>query len=199
MDTDELYENIYKIDTNCIYDMTYINFIELTDKTYKINDAITTEMSKEKNNILNNYSNEILYDLHNKIIPIDKIKQNLLTYDFMYGNLETICETMNDVINLLLSELNEYQWTVGGFNIEDKEWIECTEKSRFKPHENQKVIYNTIESHNVNNDLNWFIKTLITRVTKTIKTKNKLKIYYKTIEDETNEITWLIIIVEKID
>lgn len=190
------YENIYQINTNCIYDTEHLKFIELTDKTFVFDDTIIKLIEKDRSNIISGCSNEDLLKLHQQIVPIEKIKRDILTYDFMYGNSNVVCENVNDVVNVLISQLDQYQWTVGGFNIEDKEWIECTENSRFKPNILQKAFYNSLESHNDDQELKWFLKTILKRVTNTIKTDIGIKIYYKIIEDTTNEISWVIFVIE---
>lgn len=191
------YENIYQIDTNCIYDVEHLKFIELSDKTYNVNHDATKIISKERNDIISNYSDEQLLNLHKQIVPIEKIKRDILTYDFMHIMPNVICKTDTDIFNLLINELNQYQWIVGGFNIEDKEWLECTETTRFKPHKLQKAIYNSLESHNDDQELKWFVKTILKRISCTISDDIGIKLYYKIIEDEPHEISWLIIIIEK--
>jgi hypothetical protein len=194
MDTN--YENIYQIDTSCIYDTEHLKFVDLS---YKIDEELTKLISKDRSNILHGYSNEDLLNLHKQIVPIEKIKRDILTYEFIYGVIDKICENELDVLNLLISELNQYQWVVGGFNIEDKEWLECGENTRFKPHKLQHAIYNSLESHNDDQELKWFLKTILRRISQTIKKETGIKIYYKIIEDTPHEISWVIIIVEKID
>lgn len=191
------YEDIYQIDTNCIYDTEHLKFIELSDKTYNPDYNVTKLISKERTNIINNYSDEELLNLHKQIVPIEKIKRDILTYEFMYGTLDIICKSEMDIFNLLISELNQYQWIVGGFNIEDKDWLECTENTRFVPHLLQNAIYNSLESYNDDQELKWFIKTILQRISCTIQSDLGIKLYHKIIEDEPHEISWLIIIIEK--
>lgn len=193
MEQEELYENIYKLDTNCIYEK---EFMEFTDKSYIVNETITEIITKEKTNIINNYSIEELLQLYKEIIPINKIKRDIVTYDFIHGSIDVKCENVNEIFDLLISQLDQYQWSAGGFDIEDREWIECSKTTRFIINENQKAIYNTFESLEDYKELKWFLENMITRISKTITKPSEMKIYYKIIEDEKNEINWIIIIIE---
>lgn len=196
------YDEIYGLNTCCDYSYgCERHFIGLSERTFnETTSNFLSMLSANRDKILDGYTDDEIYALHKQIVPIDKVKKDILTYEFVYCDQNSkglLYDTIDDVLTLLKTELDTYQWIVGGFNIDDKEWLECSDSSRFKPKDTQRAIYNSFESRYDDFELRWFIKTIIQRVNNCID-QSKNKIYYKIIEDASHEITWLIFVVESI-
>lgn len=200
--SEQNYDKIYALNTCCDYSYGCDqHFIGLSERTFNENNSeFLSMLSANREKILNGCTDDELYAIHKQIVPIEKVKKDILTYEFVYCDKNTkglFYDSIDDVFILLKTELDKYQWIVGGFNIDDKDWLECSESTRFKPKATQRAIYNSFESRYDDFELIWFIKTIVKRVSNYVdKTKNK--IYYKIIEDSSHEISWLIFIVESI-
>ena len=198
------YEKIYPINTNCIYDNYYLKYVELTENNHnynKPNNNIIKKISQVKNLISSDsFDVSEIFSYYKEIIHPDKMKYDILTYEFIYGNPKTNFDNINDIksaYKMLISELDTYQWISGGFNIEDKEWIECNKFTRFTCNENEIIIYNSIEIDNNDEDLEWFLNRIIERVMSVIT--SNIKVSYEIKEDTKKEISWILISIKKVD
>lgn len=160
------------------------------------NEEILEYISKNKDKIC--CDKEVAYDIYKKIIPYEKTLEKIFMFDFVCGKSNSNVNTLENTFSLLISELSKFQGLVGGFEIDDEDWLICTENTRFKPLKNQKAIYNTVETFNVTNKLTWFLNMLIKRINQSIEIESNIKIHHKIYEDEKREISWIVIIVEKI-
>ena len=98
---------------------------------------------------------------------------------------------------LVKEELQKYQGIIGAYYVEDKNWIVCTKECRFKLKDTQKAIYNSICKRVAYDDDNkWFFEKLINRIKKYLPDDTYIKINYKIIDDEENEICWILIVFE---
>jgi len=97
------YESIYKIDKNVEYILP--KFANITDKTFCMSESIDpvefAHLISEKREYILNDDSEMLYELHKQIYPIDKIKHDILTFEFIYGKTDKICNTLEETIILL--------------------------------------------------------------------------------------------------
>jgi hypothetical protein len=194
MDQNTKYETTYAINTKVDFilpknDNTICN----SDETLQ---NLTNLIYQNKNSILND-DHEIIYNIYKQIYPINKLKRDILLFDFIHGKTNKICNHIDDTYALLLDELKIYQWIVGGYNIEDNEWLECNDNTRFKPQIHQKAIYNTIETHLVDKDLKWFLLTIEKRINQSIEIESNIKVFYKIFDDNFREISWIVLIVEQ--
>jgi len=168
---------------------------------YKLNynfDMDDSSIAKYINeNITENTDKSSMIDMFNKIMPQSRIYKELLTYEFLF--YEPIKQTNID--NLILatqSSLARYQYVVGGYNIEDITWRHTTESTRFTIKSNQRVLLNTIARRHVYNiEFIWFLKAFIQHVEK-YNGCDGWNVRYKLIDDEVNEICWILIIFENV-
>ena len=125
--------------------------------------------------------------LFKKIIPNTKILKELMTYEFLYSD-PSASEKTNNIDTLLkytVNELKKYQEIVGGYYIEDINWLLCTPECRFKLKHNQKGIYNSICKRVCDDDDNiWFLEKIVLRMKKYLTIDSNIVINYKIIEDD---------------
>lgn len=150
------------------------------------------------NNTNLNMDDNLLFNIFKKITPVSKIFKDLLTYEFLfYDPIEKI-ENIDNLIELTQRELKKYQGKIGGYYIEDDDWILCTSPLRFKIKNNQKILYNSIEKIACyDREQIWFLKKFVDHMKKFVK-DCCVKIDYKIIDDENNEICWILLIFEQI-
>jgi hypothetical protein len=126
--------------------------------------------------------------------PIHSIK--LLTeYELLNYKPEIKFDKIDDLIVFAITNIKKFQNVIGGYDIEDSEWL--INESRFDCKTNQRVIYNTTEQK-YNNDSNNNFISLYVDYLKRFVTEN-IKIKYKFIDDDDNEICWIVIIFEECD
>lgn len=139
----------------------------------------------------------LLKETHNKITSSRQMIKDIFTYDFLFyepPEAEKI-NTLDKLVDITRIELAKYQGIVGGYEIEDDEWLDCT--PRFKLKENQKGIFNTCTKKTIDNkDHIWFLKNMIKRIKKFIS-NNNICIKYDMFDDEFNEIIWIVFIFEE--
>ena len=150
------------------------------------------------NNLSNLQENDVLlFNLYKKIITQQKMYKDLLTYEFLYASPSKTINNIDTLIILVQDELKKYQGIIGAYYVEDNNWIICTKDCRFKLKETQKAIYNTICKRVAYDDDNkWFFEKLIIRIKKYLPDNSHIKIDYKIIDDEENEICWILIVFE---
>jgi hypothetical protein len=135
---------------------------------------------------------KIARDIYLNIITHEKIKKEILTFELLNYKPDYQIKTIDDLIELFNNIIKKYQYKVGGYNIEDSEWILCDSKNnRFKNKKNQKIIYNSIEKKNCDHELIWFLESILEHIQKYIN-PDLYKIKYSIIEDEKNCICWII-------
>lgn len=142
-------------------------------------------------------NDQMLSDVHKKIITKQQMIKDIFTYDFLCykPDIDEKVSTIDKLANLTKMELARYQGVVGGYGIEDDEWLNCTE--RFKLKSNQRGIFNTCHQKLIkNDDHTWFMRKIIKHMKKFIDTDD-IDIDYKMFDDEFNEIAWIVIVFEK--
>jgi hypothetical protein len=153
-----------------------------------------------RSNCVDIRSNEnMLFSVYKKIIPYEKILKDILTYEFLFYEPKDSEKvgTIDELINLSISELKKYQGIVGGFYIEDMEWLQCTSDIRFKIKPNQKIIYNTIETcGSTDRDNVLFLKDFVNHMKRFIN-NDKITMSNKIFDDENNEISWILLVFEE--
>jgi hypothetical protein len=151
------------------------------------------------NNILNieidknNIMDEILIkDILLKIFSPEKIEKECLTFDLLNYSSNNIADMIDDAINTCIDALKKYQYKVGGYNIEDQDWILCDKNNvRFKVKDNQKILYNSVHKKNCDRELVWFLDSILDYV-KRHTDNEKIKIKYSMFEDDHNCVCWII-------
>jgi len=161
-------------------------------KNYKSTDELT--------NIIHEYTHacdndvEYAFTIFKKIVPYEKIIHELLTYDLLtYTSPVKVC-SLDQFINIAIFALKKFQYRVGGYDIEDEEWILVDNNNqRFKIKNNNKILYNSIgETYNTT-ELEWFLEN----ITKYIQSHADEKVFTvknKIIEDEHHCISWVLFV-----
>lgn len=176
----------------------------------KFNSQILSFSSK--NNYRNIYSKETIELIHNamsnfnkvceeniikdiffQILSPEKIEKECLTFDLLNYTSDNRGETIDDAMNICIDAIKKYQYKVGGYNIEDLEWI-LGEKTnnRFKVKDNQKILYNSVYKKNCDRELIWFLDSILEYVRRHINGE-KIRVKYSVFEDEKNCICWIIL------
>jgi hypothetical protein len=162
-----------------------------------------------KNNYINIDSNEqLIYNdideiCHNpdlakhfieNIMTPEKIIKECLTFDLLNfnPNEKNKTNTFNGIFEIAINALKKYQYIVGGYSIEDPDWIICDKNNnRFKLKENQKILYNSVCKKNCDRELIWFLESLLNYIKKH-NNNTKINIKYDIFEDKHNSICWII-------
>jgi hypothetical protein len=124
----------------------------------------------------------------------EKIIKECFTFDLLnfVPDTENKINTFDGIVEFAINTLKKYQYVVGGFNIEDSEWIVCGKNNnRFKVKENQKILYNSIYKKNCDRELIWFLESILNYI-KIHNNNNKIHIKYDIFEDKHNSICWII-------
>lgn len=180
---------------------------EIVDVYNKFNSQIT--LYSDKNDYLNKSNRETMDDIRdnieknqcnqNSLIQIltpEKLLKECLTFDLLnYIPKEDELNKINnvdDTLKFCLQLLKKYQYRVGGFCLEDEEWIIADKSShRFKINENQKVIYNSIHKKNYDRELVWFLDSIFNHLKRYVN-NNIVYTKYNIYEDEKNSIFWVV-------
>lgn len=196
-DIDEIkIDQINKSNTQKGYYLSQLNSTTFNVSDYVDKDEKLIEIIKNNKNELENNKN-VLWNIYKKLIPKEKMLRDIITYEFLYDEPQTKYSNIDEIVKIALHELKKYQGVIGGFYIEDNEWIESTENTRFKSEENRKMIYNTIETklcYEINQIS--FLKNFTKRMKKYVENKSIL-VDYKIIDDERHEICWVLFVFEK--
>lgn len=157
---------------------------------YNINDNNINDIHMNIDNIFND--EKIACDLFTKISSHKKMIRDILTFDMLNYTPVNKLSDIEQIIILCKEILKKYQYKVGGFNIEDDEWILCKESNhRMKLKKNQSILYNSIEKKNCNEETIWFLESIMNYMNRSINNQLK-KIKYSIVEDEKNCICWII-------
>ncbi len=181
-------KNIITYDTRYSYTMTDKSIAQEIRNRY--NDICTIE----KNNI----DFDFVEQFHKKITSHTQMIKDILTYEFLFYDPVDKVYDLQSLMVTTISELAKYQGIIGGYNIEDSIWLQCTSEvqNRFKLKSNQFAIYNSCDSDACyDKDQKWFLKNFVKHMKKWIGSDN-LTIDYKLYDDETNEICWILIVCE---
>ena len=178
-------------------------FINKLNKEYNSDSYIdnkymnVAKFVRENNSLIKNDEN-IMMNIYRKIVPITKIIKEIITYEFLNFIPDKQIDNIDDLFKIMINELARYQCIIGGFVIEDNKWIICNNNTRFKTKHNQRSIYNSIlQKSYEDKDLLWFLEHFVLHMKKFIINDIKIYINYKMIDDENNEICWVLFIIEQ--
>jgi hypothetical protein len=167
-------------------------------QSFKISDA---NYARHIKNIFDTVKYDIdqLSSMHRKVVSQSQMIRDILTYEIQYLGPLDVSEkvsTVQEMVKLLHDALNRYQGVVGGFNMEDKHWIDHNETSRqFKVTTGVQVLANTTQRHAlIDGDITDFVQRIIlfaSRFTDTIL------LDYRIVEDTNNDIFWICFIIKK--
>ena len=184
-------------------DVTKSYFAEnLKNKIYNKHEYITDNNDmvinfiKCNDNLLKSDDCALLFILK-KILPRSKMIKEIYTYELLNYNPLSKINDIDTLINITLRKMHRYQGLIGGFYLEDVQWIKCTTSTRFKPKENQRAIYNSISKRGCcDKDFLYFLKNFVIHIKKYVKDESIL-VNSKIIDDDDNDICWILIVCEK--
>lgn len=164
----------------------YENKDNFKDRSDKLVDRVHKKMDKIEND------DRYAFNILKKIMPHEKIMKEILIYELLNYTPSKKIKTFDQFIDTAISTLRKFQYKVGGFSIEDKDWILNDENSqRFKVKPNTKILYNSIERRFCDKELLWFLESIVSYVQ---EFSDKYKIKFKLVDDERYEIVWITII-----
>lgn len=133
-------------------------------------------------------------DILNKIMTPEKLLKEYLIFDLLNYNPEEYdkIKTLQNAINFGCEVFKKYQYKVGGYSIEDIDWILADKNNqRFKVKDNQMILYNSVHKKNCDRDLIWFFDSIQNYINRHVD-KNKIKVKYSMFEDERNCFCWIV-------
>jgi|SaaInlStandDraft_5_1057022.scaffolds.fasta_scaffold15302_4 hypothetical protein len=202
---DELQQNqIIQINTGNMDDMykarndskiSYKWYIDF-DNTENNAEDIATDIHNNYNTIISD--RKMLLEQTSKLISSDYLIKIVSMFELInyQPQLNEMVNTVNDAIDITIKNLKKYQGTVGGFLIEDDEWIKLSanNNTRFKLKPNQVAIYNTIDyNHSDDSETKRFLSNII-KLTKRHITDKNIVMEYNIYEDESYQINWIFIV-----
>ena len=190
---------IEKSDINTNYFISNLKKELYSSSKFIISDNAIAKYIHENINLIKSEPDVMLH-IYKKIISANHIIKNIVEYDFINYIPEKKINDIDMLIKLAIVDIYKFQNVIGGFDIEDNDWIISTETSikRFNLNNNQKVIYNTLEQRNKNEQNNNFIKMYVNYLKRHIDLDARINIYHNLIDDDKNEICWVVIIFEKL-
>jgi hypothetical protein len=142
------------------------------------------------NDIINN--DESRKNIINKILSPEKIIKECLIYDLLNYEPTQKYSSVDEIIMIATDAFTKYQYKVGGYFIEDNEWIVADSNChRFKVKENQKILYNSITKKNCDRETVWFLDSIMNYIKKHVDGKS-VNVRYSLFEDEKNFTCWII-------
>ena len=183
-------ENFEKISDVYLEDNLKISLYENKDNFKNRSDKLVDRVHKKMNKIESD--DRYAFNLLKKIMPHEKIMKEILTYELLNYTPPKKIKTFDQFIDTAISALHKFQYKVGGFSIEDKDWIVNDENSqRFKVKAGMKILYNSIERRFCDKELLWFLESIVSYVQ---EFSDKYSIKFKLVDDERYEIVWITII-----
>jgi hypothetical protein len=163
---------------------------------YRDNKSIANTIRNSSNELMSNTN--LLKSVHEEIMSSVQMLKDVFTYEFLFYEPTIKILNASELLSMAQSELSRYQGIVGGYKIEDQEWIKCEQNSRFKLNPSQIGIYNTMTRDNSYSENQvWFIKAFARHMRKFISyDDNFLSFYHKIYDDESNDISWILFICE---
>lgn len=180
----QLYFNLHKLDDSFKSNMfAYNNHLKEVDRI---------KMAKF---IQNNFARMNYFDklsIHNKIVSEFKLNYELLKFQLTYLIPDEKITDFEKFIKETEKILNFYQWKAGGFLCEDDKWTLYRHGNhKYDLKENEVIFDNSVKTIN-NSDIEVYkyIKSLHNLLQ---KMTDSFKIKFRYIDDDYDDITWIII------
>ena len=180
-----------------IIKQSYLEFSKQINLYNNKNNYINTDSNiKLIHDNINNIclDHDLAKQLIDKIMTPEKIMKECLTFNLLNytPDEENKVNTIDEIINISINTLKQCQYIVGGYNIEDIDWIICNKNNnRFKLNDNQKILYNSVHKKNCDKELIWFLESVLNYVNKH-NNNSEIKIKHDIFEDKNNSICWII-------
>jgi hypothetical protein len=173
-------------------------YIEKNKLNKKYNNLTEFNKTDKLNNIaIKNLSKKQLMNIYADIVSKEQLQKELLTYEFMNYQTTEKYDNIDDIIKKFMDIIKKYQNIIGGYYIDDHEWIVAKEHKFLKINDNQTVIVNTTNIYEYNDKkLIWFMDGILKIIL--LHTTDNFYIKYKIIEDEYNGLCWLVFVIENI-
>lgn len=144
--------------------------------------------------------NSIPHDVLNNILVKETLKYELLHPIPSTATIQTIQTiSITYLTNRIVEELKKFQ--EGGIDnglLEDTIWLDNAITKRFLMKDTQTILYNTIEQSDCDNrDLIWFLDNFVKYIRKILPQTENISIRHKIIDDDDNEIGWVLLIIEQ--
>ena len=169
------------------------------NRSEKYNKNLFNHLDQPAINIISNLGEsslkEDIKNGFNEISSDEKILKDIYLYQFENPQVcENKLDDPNDVLLLIINTIKKFQWVVGGYLIEDPEWlIEKKNSKRFKINENEMILSNTLNYLDDATEL--FMENLIKYVNNFVD-KDKIQIRFKIKDDELLDLTFIVIFVK---
>lgn len=167
-------------------------------QTYHEKPDVVEHIHSNFNKILDN--DVFAFNLFKQIINPAFVIKHLLEYELLCHVPDKKISDISVFINTIQCELKKYQGIVGGYDIEDDNWIVSDNtqngSGRFKLTDKQKCIYNTVEQAYSNSSLRSFLEKFTDYIKRYADENIELKC--KIIDDDDNEISWIVFIITEI-
>lgn len=140
---------------------------------------------------------EELEKMYLQITTKEKLEQECLMYElFNYVPKNKVSE-IDELIKITINSLQKFQYKIGGFHLEDYDWI-CSDslsnpRFKFKSSTCYKMLYNSVHEDKCGSELKWFMSSIVEYIKKFIF-ENTIKITYKIYEDRSNSLCWIMLI-----
>jgi hypothetical protein len=182
-------QDFKKVRNVYLEDNLKISLYENKDRFKNISDEIVDIVHKNMNDIASDDS--YAFHILKKIMPHEKVIKEILTYELLNYSPSKKVDSFDEFVKTAISSLHKFQYKVGGFSIEDIDWILNDESSqRFKVKKGENILYNSIENKYCDKELLWFLESIVSYVQ---EFSDEYKIKFKLINDERYKIVWIII------
>lgn len=157
-------------------------------------DNFANFIRENDNNIKNDTT--ALFFILKKIMSHEDMLKYVYTYEMLNYEPPAKVDDISEAMNIVLKELQRYQNMVGGFILEDSQWIKCDNNTRFKARKNQIAIYNSIPLNKMDNtEFATFLANFKTHIRKFIN-NDMLAFNIKHHEDKNNDLCWILCVCE---
>jgi len=189
--------DIEDIERNNIMNMKKYNIIREIDKhdNYELisNNPCDTSTFFHKN--YNTMDELELRSIYNKIVPIQKIKSELLKHELLNFNIE-MCDnmTLEQFKKQAMKLLYRYTCKAGGFNLDDTMWTCYSSKSKSTDYniKTYEILFeNTIDRENYDNEIKEFMNKII-NVLNELSKNIKVEIDHKTTGNIRSILLWCV-------
>jgi hypothetical protein len=128
----------------------------------KFNKNLFNDVKNKKIDEITQFSSsEDIKSVHNLISSDNKLLKQIYLYQFLNPEIcETKIENIEQLIIFVENTLKKFQWIVGGYLIEDNNWmLERKTSKRFRINENDIIFVNTLDYYD--DDTEIFMNNLI--------------------------------------
>jgi len=173
--------------------------MKLIKNNYDVYKELPNKFNKNLfNKIKQETTNEISKITKTSSIEDIKLLKEIYLYQFL--NPEHCEKKITNIIEMtdfIINTLKKFQWIVGGYLIEDINWlIESGNSKRFKINKNDVILTNTLNYYD--DETETFMENLIKYINNFVD-KTSLTIQFKIKEDELLDLKFAVIFIRKLN